>query len=115
MRRRVRLTVDLTDYDSRLVAGSLGWTCPRDPAMWGVMVRYDNGAYLDTLWKSLEELEDETAAAQREEDLRRFDYLVTDLLKRGMVPQELRSRVTKLAHGLKKNGKSNDTQSAHLR
>ena len=62
--------------------------------MWGVMVRYDNGAYLDTLWKSLDELEDETKLADQQDALQRFDFIVRDLLKFGVTPQELRTRVT---------------------
>lgn len=57
-RRRVRLTADLTRYDRRLVTGCLGWT--GKPGQWGVMVHYDNGAVLDTLWKSLEEIKEAT-------------------------------------------------------
>ena len=53
---RVKLTCDLTRYDHRLVAGSLGWTVPAQRATWGVIVNYDCGARLDTLWKSLEDV-----------------------------------------------------------
>jgi hypothetical protein len=103
-KRRVRLTADLTRYDSRLVAGSLGWTCPEAHAMWGVMVRYDNGAYLDTLWKSLNELEDETKQAEQQDTFQQFDFVVKDLLKLGVAPQELRTKITTLART--KNGAS---------
>ena len=57
--RRVRLTVDLTRYDARLVFGSLGRTMPSVKlSIWGsqdrfVAVRFDNGAQLDILRKSL--------------------------------------------------------------
>lgn len=53
IRKRVRLRCDLTEYDSRLVAGSLGHTTGRD-GTWGMMISYDCGAYLDTLGTSLE-------------------------------------------------------------
>lgn len=56
--RRVRLLANLTGYDSRCVLGSLGTTCPDARAQWGVMVRYDNGAFLDTLGQSLEDIDD---------------------------------------------------------
>jgi hypothetical protein len=74
--------------------------------MWGVMVRYDNGAYLDTLWKSLEELEEETAEAEKEGAFRQFDRTVSDLFRLGCSSQEVRSRVTVLGRTArrKKNG-----------
>ena len=55
---RVKLTCDLTDYDSRLVSGSVGSTVPSAYASWGVIVAYDCGARLDTLPKSLVVAED---------------------------------------------------------
>jgi hypothetical protein len=59
---RVKLVVDLTRYDRRLIVGELGETC--DPQSgWArsqpdsfVGVRFDNGACRDILWKSLEVL-----------------------------------------------------------
>ena len=58
-RQRVRLNVDLTRYDARLVVGSMGWTLPDVKlSMWGsqdrfVAVKFDCGASLDILYKSL--------------------------------------------------------------
>jgi len=58
--RKVKLTVDLTKYDSRCVEGSTGTTIPNyRVGIWGdwdtfVAVRFDNGAVLDILYKSLE-------------------------------------------------------------
>jgi hypothetical protein len=60
------------------------------------MVQYDNGAYLDTLWKSLVELEEETKRADHQEALQRFDRIVAELQQLGTTPQELRTRVTAL-------------------
>lgn len=51
--QRVRLRYGLTDYDERLVVGSLGYTTGRD-GQFGEMINYDCGAYRDTLWKGLE-------------------------------------------------------------
>lgn len=53
---RVKLTCDLTRYDNRCVGGSLGTTCKSHRSMGDgfVKVRFDSGAYLDILWKSLE-------------------------------------------------------------
>jgi hypothetical protein len=57
---KVKLTVDLTKYDSRCVEGSTGTTIPNyRVGIWGdldtfVAVRFDNGAVLDILYKSLE-------------------------------------------------------------
>jgi hypothetical protein len=56
---RVRLTVDLTGYDSRCTEGSEGETCG-PLSMWArgsdcfTGVRFDSGAALDVLWRSLE-------------------------------------------------------------
>lgn len=55
--KRVRLLCDLTTYDKRLVVGSLGHTTGRD-GQWGSMISYDCGAYLDTIYTSLEEVDD---------------------------------------------------------
>lgn len=59
MESRVKLLVDLTRYDSRLTGGQLGTTNMRDRSGWSAMdrfvkVRFDCGAYLDILWRSLE-------------------------------------------------------------
>ena len=61
-RHRVRLTVDLTRYDWRCKVGEEGWTNPNDHSGWSTYdrftkVKFDNGAYLDVLWESLEVLE----------------------------------------------------------
>lgn len=61
---RVRLKVDLTKYDERCKINELGWTMPNIKlSIWGsqdrfVAVRFDSGANLDILWKSLEILEE---------------------------------------------------------
>jgi len=58
--KKVKLIVDLTKYDSRCVEGSTGTTIPNHRvSFWGdwdtfVAVRFDNGAVLDILYKSLE-------------------------------------------------------------
>jgi len=57
---RVRLKEDLTKYDERCKIGELGWTMPDVKlSIWGsydrfVAVKFDNGAKLDVLLKSLE-------------------------------------------------------------
>jgi hypothetical protein len=59
-KERVKLIVDLTRYNSNCKIGELGWTMPNVKlSMWGsedrfVAVRFDNGAMLDVLYKSLE-------------------------------------------------------------
>ena len=102
-RKRVRLTCDLTSYCSGLTAGSLGWTMPDAYAQWGVMVAYDNGAQLDTLWKSLEHLEDETMAATIEEAQRSFRSEAKDLLEAGVDANELRGVITEINKEVKKD------------
>lgn len=58
--RKVKLNVDLTEYDSRCVEGSTGKTIPNHKVgIWGgydrfVAVSFDNGAVMDILYKSLE-------------------------------------------------------------
>jgi hypothetical protein len=58
--QKVKLTVDLTKYDSRCVAGSTGKTIPNVKlSEWGgydhfVAVRFDNGASMDIAYNSLE-------------------------------------------------------------
>jgi len=58
--RKVKLNVDLTQYDSRCVEGSTGTTIPNyKVGIWGgtdrfVAVSFDNGAVLDILYNSLE-------------------------------------------------------------
>ena len=59
---RVRLTADLTGYDARLVIGAEGVTIPGDRSGWSTYdrftkVRFDDGPYLDVLWRSLETLD----------------------------------------------------------
>jgi hypothetical protein len=62
---RVRLTTDLTRYDSRCIEGSLGTTIPnRKFGLYGsfdhfVAVRFDNGSAMDIAYRSLEIIEDE--------------------------------------------------------
>lgn len=62
---RVRLSVDLTRYDSRCVEGSLGTTIPNHKfGLYGsfdhfVAVRFDNGASMDIAYSSLEIFDDE--------------------------------------------------------
>lgn len=70
--KRVRLTVDLTRYDPRCKIGELGWTMP-DMAYssWAkfydrfVAVKFDNGAKLDVLTKSIEQVEDDPQQSKR--------------------------------------------------
>ena len=93
-RKRVRLRVDLTRYDSRCKEGSLGWT--GQAGRWGNMVHYDSGAVLDTLWKSLEVLEDETKAEARRVNAHAFEAVVKDLLRDGITAAELRQWITRL-------------------
>jgi len=56
----VKLTADLTKYDSRCKIGSKGITIPDSKlSIWGssdrfVAVNFDNGARMDVLWGSLE-------------------------------------------------------------
>ena len=57
---RVKLNVDLTKYDTRCIAGEMGYTIPNGKiGMFGgfdtfVAVRFDNGAVMDIVVKSLE-------------------------------------------------------------
>lgn len=57
---RMRLIVDLTRYDRRLTVGQLGTTMPNVKlSIWGdrfVAIRFDCGAELDILYKSLEKV-----------------------------------------------------------
>lgn len=112
-RKRVKLLCDLTRYDRRLVAGSLGWT--GEPGQWGNMVSYDCGARLDTLWRSLEVLEDETHAEALR--LRRLDFAhaVEDLLKGGMAPAVLRQEITRLSHEIKKEQRADERRRKSVR
>jgi len=52
--QRVRLKTGLTQYCNGLTAGMLGWTEPDRPAVWGVVVRYDNHCIVDTLLSQIE-------------------------------------------------------------
>ena len=67
---RVKLAVDLTEYDSRCVTGSEGHTS--EPcSFWArgsdrfTGVRFDNGARLDVLWRSLEIIDPEALAEMK--------------------------------------------------
>lgn len=72
--KRVKLTVDLTRYDERCKIGELGWTVP-DTAygMWArqydrfVAVKFDNGAKLDVVTKSLVHLDKEETTSTKAE------------------------------------------------
>jgi hypothetical protein len=59
-RRRVRLVMDLTQYDPRCVAGIEGWTDekndPRDKGGAFAKIQFDNGAYLDVPRISLKKI-----------------------------------------------------------
>lgn len=94
---RVRLATDLTRYDWRLTEGQLGWTNPNSRAQWGVIVQYDCGAVLDTLWKSLDVLEEETNQRRAETAYRDLDSLVRELLRSGQTAQQIRKHVTETA------------------
>jgi hypothetical protein len=89
-KQRVCLTTDLTRYDSRLVAGSLGWTTVRR-AQWGVIVEYDNGAVLDTLWKSLREVVEQKTVEQLWTE---FAQCITELKERGVQRAEFLKRLS---------------------
>ena len=102
--RRVKLLCDLTHYRRGLVAGTLGWTTSAR-SEWGVMVRYDGGHILDTLWRSLETLEEETNANKLRFDLLDFNNLVCSLLENGVTPATLRQRITQLAPAPKRKPK----------
>lgn len=93
--KRVRLTCDLTYYRAGLVEGSLGWTTSRN-GQWGVIVQYDNGTSLDTMWKSLEVLEPETAQNDRYWLWWDFECEVRRILQDGVPGDELRKRITQL-------------------
>jgi hypothetical protein len=59
--RRVRLTCDLTRYDERCVAGSMGTTTKANSG-WAALdafaaVQFDSGAYLPVAWSGLEIIE----------------------------------------------------------
>lgn len=62
--KRVKLVVDLTRYNSQCKVDSLGYTMPDVKlSIWGsedrfVAVKFDSGAQLDILWKSLEILDE---------------------------------------------------------
>lgn len=63
--RKVKLKVDLTKYDSRCKVNEQGYTVPNAKANSGiggldqfVAVKFDNGAFLDVVYNSLE-FEDE--------------------------------------------------------
>jgi hypothetical protein len=90
---RVRLTADLTGYRAGLVPGTLGWTDPVSRAPWGVYVEYDNGVRLDTLWKSLEQLEPETQAHRRQLKLGPTLQAVADLVQDGMAGDDLKKQL----------------------
>lgn len=91
--KRVRLTCDLTRYRAGLVEGSLGWTTGQN-AQWGVIVKYDNGAELDTLWCSLDVLEEETKAKELETRLWHLRCDIRSVLGMGATPAQLRKLVT---------------------
>ena len=95
--KRVKLLADLTSYDRRCKMGSLGWTLPDRNAQWGVIVRYDSGAELDTLWRSLEVLEAETRQGEIESLRREFEHNVDELLRLGANPADLRKLITEKA------------------
>lgn len=99
-RERVRLTCDLTRYDSRLVEGSLGWT--GRPGPWGNIVEYDCGAVLDTLWKSLELLEGGTREEERRVLNIEFKSTVKRLLRKGENAADLRAEITRLNKEVRK-------------
>lgn len=92
--QRVKLTADLTKYAAGLTPGTLGWTKPTITARWGVMVQYDNGVLLDTLWRSLEVQEEETKKKQIEVDLGLFDEMTQNLLRLGVTVDDLHKRIT---------------------
>ena len=75
----VQLTVDLTRYDHRLVAGSTGTTTGGYSRLGDRFtgVRFDNGAYLDVLWESLDITDEEYLAKKDAEQA----TLVEDLRK----------------------------------
>lgn len=62
--RKVRLSKDLTKYDSRCTEGIIGYTIPMVKlSQWGgsdnfVAVKFDNGAKLDVATNSLTFLEE---------------------------------------------------------
>ena len=91
--RRVRLTCDLTRYDHRLVEGSLGWTGRE--GQWGNIVQYDCGAVIDTLWRSLEFLKEETQDEARRLKRCDFECDVKDLIRLGADPAAMRRDITK--------------------
>lgn len=61
---RVKLTVELTKYNSTWVPGLMGWTVPNKAySQWGTQdrfaaVQFDNGSYGDILLESLEVVEE---------------------------------------------------------
>jgi hypothetical protein len=61
---RVKLTYNLTRYDSRCIVGELGWTIPNVKlGLYGgldavVAIRFDNRAKLDVFYRNLELLKD---------------------------------------------------------
>lgn len=102
--KRVKLTADLSSYDSRLTGGQLGWT-ERD-GMWGVMVRYDCGAYLDTLWKSLEVQDEDTRNHEKTFAVMELQAAAEELQKKhGMTPAEIRKLIVRVP-GLKRQLKT---------
>lgn len=65
--RRVRLTTNLEQYYYGLVPGLLGWTQPDRPALWGVVIRFDNGCYIDTLPSQFVYINEESPMASQDE------------------------------------------------
>jgi hypothetical protein len=95
--QRVRLTADLTRYDARLTTGQLGWTEPGSHAVWGVIVRYDCGARLDTLPRSLEVLEEETRELAKQNDLNALEILTNRLQREHhMTAADIRKHIRQL-------------------
>lgn len=90
--QRVRLTADLTSYRTGLVPGVMGWTDPATRAQWGVIVHYDNGQSLDTLWRSLEVMEEATKDHRRDLNLAKLRGIMQVLLTDGMSIEMLKAQ-----------------------
>lgn len=98
---KVKLTVDLTRYDKRLVVGEIGYTKGpgrNDRFEW---VKFNNGARLEVLWESLEVIDEERlkqAKQVREETIKNttkeikimvgpkgeFQYIEYDYITKGI-------------------------------
>lgn len=66
--QRVKLLTNLERYGFGLLPGVYGWTEPARPAIWGVVVRFDNNCLVDVLHTQLAVISPETQEQQMPTD-----------------------------------------------